>query len=540
MARLTVTLAPEPRGLAVTWRLDGIVFREGEALGQLAVSVAGAPTLPVDDLVVTARDDAGPVPLVTSVVEDDDGDDRCRWSVGRPTSGPVVVSYVAQAVAEEPRAATPPLELRRESGGLSGALKTFVVLPPGPEDLAFELRWDGSGVGDGWKAVCSLGEYDGRDGGPAGTGLELLGDTYLMAGDLAGRHHRDGELSVWWLTPPGIDVVAFAARLGTTYALMAEAFDAPAHPYRVFLRTHPHRGGNASAHPASFVMAVNPAEPLGEASLHETLAHELVHEWLHLDGPTEDVTWFVEGAADYYSLVLPFRAGLLDDEAFLRAVNDEARECYANPRRALGVREAQELFFSDFWAHRLPYTRGLFYLADLDARLRRATSDHHGVDDVVRAVLRRRRAGARVGLEGWCAEVEDLSGTAELPALDALVLRGTGRPGEGCFGPGFVQETVLVPVLDLGVDPSTLVTRRVRGLVPGGVAERAGLREGEVLDLPRYPELLRLDPGDVLQVGVVRDGEAVRIAVPLTGETAAVPHWRARREVSPPPSSPGP
>ncbi len=523
MARLAVTLAAHPRGLAVSWRLTDVTLAAGEPLGGLALSVAGAPTLPVDDLVVTARDVEGAVPLARSRVEHD-GEPWCVWSVGRATSGPVELSYVAEPCAEEPRAATPPLELRREGGGLSGALKNFVVLPPGPEDLAFELGWDASAADDDWTAVSSLGESDEVS---AGAGLERLGDTYVMCGELARPHRRDGGLSVWWLTDPGIDVEAFAARLGTTYALMAETFDAPKHPYRVFLRTHPHRGLNGSAHPASFVMALNPQAPLDAASIYETLAHEVVHEWLHLDGASEDVTWFNEGAADYYSLVVPFRAGLVDEAAFLAAVNDEARECYANPRRALGVREAQALFFSDFWAHRLPYARGMFYLADLDARLRRATGDAHGVDDVVRDVVRRRADGERVGLEEWCDLVEGLAGAPELPVLDALVLSGAGRPGEGSFGPGLVQETVHVPVLDLGVDPSTLVTGRVRGLVAGGAADRAGLREGDLLDLPRYAELLRLEPDGVLDLGVDRDGEALRVAV--------APHRRdgARAPVAP-------
>ena len=116
----------------------------------------------------------------------------------------------------------------------------------------------------------------------SGIGLERLGDTYVMCGHV--EDHRDGRLSTSWLTSPGIDVEAFSGRLGTTYQVMAEAFDAPAHPYRVFLRTHPHRGAAASAHPASFVMSLNPAHPLDEESLFETIAHELVHEWLHLDG----------------------------------------------------------------------------------------------------------------------------------------------------------------------------------------------------------------------------------------------------------------
>jgi predicted metalloprotease with PDZ domain len=525
---LHVTLRVEPEGVRVGWRLSGVTFHEGDVLAHLPLTIAGAPTIELEDDDVAAADDTGPLPLAGSLDEDADGEPERRWGAGRTTHGTVEVSYLARPIAEEPQPA-PPLELRREETGLSGALKCFLVLPPGPEDLPFRLRWDPPAESAGGMAVVSsLGEGLGTDGEVEGIGLELLGDTYVMVGDLADRHLRDGEMSTWWLTTPGIDVEAFGARLGATYTLLAETFAAPAHPYRVFLRTHPHRGANASAHPSSFVMALNPVDPLDETALYETLAHELVHEWLRLDGPVEDVTWFVEGAADYYSLVLPLRAGLVEEDAFLQAVNFEARECYANVRRDLGIREAQQVFFTDFMAHRLPYARGLFYLADLEARLSAATSDSVSVDDIVRDVVRRRARGERVGLDAWCAIVEDVLGETEMPALDALVLTGQGRPGEDCFGSRFEQETLQVPVLDLGFDPDTLITGRVRGLVDGGLADRAGLREGEVVDLPRYSAIVRMDAGDVLSIGVTRDGGAARIDLPLGAETAAVPQWSKR------------
>lgn len=533
MAHLVVTLAVVPRGILVTWRLDDVAFAAGDPLAQLPVSIAGAPTLQVEGESVRATDRIGPVPLVTSLTERDDGERLRFWSSERSTSGTVEVSYLAEPVAEEPRPANPPLELREEGIGLSGALKCILALPPGPEDLTFELRWnlpaERDGSPDKWMTVSSLGEGDGRNGERlAGTGLELLGDTYVMCGDLADHHHRDGQLSTWWLTPPNIDVEAFTARLGTTYQVMSEAFDAPAHSYRVFLRTHPHRGANASAHPASFVMAMNPDNPLNEASLYETIAHELVHEWLQLDGPPEEVTWFVEGAADYYSLVLPLRDGMLADEAFLRAINLASRECYANPRRNLTLRQAQQLFFSDFFAHKLPYVRGMFYLADLDERLKSATSGNQSVDDVVRDVVQSRREGKRVSIEQWCARVEEVLPDAEMPCLEAHVFNGAGEPTTARFGAQFEWETVQVPVLDLGFDPSTLVTRCVQGLVTGGAADRAGLREGEIVDLPRYPDIVRLNVGDVLEIGVTRDGQMIPILLPLGGETAPVPQWFKR------------
>ena len=532
MAQLTLTLAVDPRGIVVTWRLDDVALEAGEALGQLPLSVAGAPTLRLGDDALKATDRAGDLPL-SIVIESVEGDPVRCWRVSRSTSSPIEVSYIAEPVADEPQPAVPPLELRREGGGVSGALKCFVVLPPAPADLSFEVRCRPlSEAGDtpGWMAVSSLGEDGGVNGPLFGAGLELLGDTYVMCGDLTEQHHRDGQLSTWWLTTPGIDVEGFSARLGSTYQVMSETFGAPAHPYRVFLRARPHRGASASAHPASFVMAMNPADPLDEPSLFETIAHELVHEWLALDGPAEEVTWFLEGSADYYALVLPLRTGLIDEETFLRAVNLEARECYANPFRDLTLREAQPMFFSDFRAHRLAYARGMFYLADLDSRLRSSTSGRLSVDGVVQAVVRARSGGERIGVERWCARVEEVLPDPEMPKLDALVFTGAARPGKDCFGPRFRSETVQAPIVDLGFAPSTFVTRRVHGLVPGGAAESAGLRDGDVVDLPRHTDVVRLDVGDVLDIAATRDGKTSRVSLPLVGETAPVPQWSSRAD----------
>jgi hypothetical protein len=531
MPHLSVTLAIQPGGAVdVTCRLDGVALHPYQTPAQIPDTIAGAPTLELDGNAVTASDDRGSLPLIVGVSQDDDGVPMRCWKVLRETSGPIEYSYAARPTAEEPRAATPPLELRAEGSGLSGALKCFVLLPPGPEELTFDLRWippaEPNSIKDRWVGVSSLGE-DAVAGHPLrGEGLEQLGDTYFMGGDLRDHHLRNGHLSTWWLTPPGIDVDAFSSRLGATYDLMSRTFGAPAHPYRIFLRAHLHRGANASAHPASFVMAMNPSRPLDVGSLYETIAHELVHEWLHLDGPDDEKTWFVEGSADYYSLVLPLRAGMLDDAAFLEAVNFEARECYANPQRGLSIQQAQELFFSDFMAHRLPYARGMFYLADLDARLRRETSQQVGVDDLIREVVRDRSAGERVGIEGWCARVQNILQASEMPHLNDLVLTGAGRPSEDVFGPQFEMETVKVPIPDFGFDSSTLVTGHVRGLVPGGAADRAGLQEGEHIELPRYPEIVRMNVGDVVDIGVNRGGHASVVTIPLTGETVLVPQWR--------------
>jgi hypothetical protein len=81
------------------------------------------------------------------------------------------------------------------------------------------------------------------------------------------------------------------------------------------------------------------------------------------------------------------------------------------------------------------------------------------------------------------------------------------------------------PVLDLGFDPSTFTTRRVKGLVPGGPADRAGLNEGDTVEMPSYPEALALDADDALNIHVTRAGKTSLLTIPLAGQTISVPQW---------------
>lgn len=521
MAQLSVSLSVEAARVRVSWLLSGLTFEAGEVLARQPVSIAGAPTVAVPEAALVARDDLGRLPVAVEFAEGDEGGRVREWRLARGSTGPIEVLHPAEPIDADPLPATPPLELRREGRGLSGALKCLMVMPAAPDDTDFELAVS---CPSAWRVATSLGE----ERVLTGNGLELLGDAYFLAGPLEDAHRRCGAFSVWWLTEPGFDVDRLSGWLATTHGLMKEAFGGEVRPYRVFLRTHGHRGLNASAHPASFVMAVNPRRPLDTTSIAETVAHELVHEWLHLDGPTSEVTWFVEGSADYYALVLLHRAGELDDADFLRAVNLEAREAYANPRGNLALAQANEEFFSDFPAHRLPYARGMFYLADLDARIRAVSAGQRGVDDVVRRVVRERLAGIAVGLPRWFALVQELLPEPEAPIFEAMVERGVGRPRPDSFGAGFDCRVVDVPVLDLGFEFSTLLTHRVQGLVPDGVAARAGLREGDLVDLPRLPELLASAVDDVLCVAVTRGDTAFNADLPLGGSTARVPQWFAR------------
>src|SRR3954449_1722134 len=95
---LHVTLRVEPEGVRVGWRLSGVTFHEGDVLAHLPLTIAGAPTIELEDDDIAAADDTGPLPLASSLDEDADGEPERRWGAGRTTHGTVEVSYLARPI----------------------------------------------------------------------------------------------------------------------------------------------------------------------------------------------------------------------------------------------------------------------------------------------------------------------------------------------------------------------------------------------------------------------------------------------------------
>ena len=105
-----------------------------------------------------------------------------------------------------------------------------------------------------------------------------------------------------------------------------------------------------------------------------TLVHELSHVFTRLRGADGD-DWITEAVAEYYSIELMRRAGLLS-----QARADKAQEWMARHGRQV------KSLTSD--RSQGPRTaRGVQLLRELDAEIRKATKNKRSLDDLVRAVL---------------------------------------------------------------------------------------------------------------------------------------------------------
>mgnify|MGYP000988928941 CR=1 FL=1 len=93
--------------------------------------------------------------------------------------------------------------------------------------------------------------------------------------------------------------------------------------YRIFVRKDPFLTSGGTALYRSYLFGWNTTQPCSLEDKKAILAHEMVHNWPQLnDNPYGVTTWYSEGTAEYYSVLLPLRLGLMtDDERILLTAN---------------------------------------------------------------------------------------------------------------------------------------------------------------------------------------------------------------------------
>jgi hypothetical protein len=513
-------------GLRVAYRLDGVHFPADAVVAKLRVQVAGVPTIRLDEEDLEFEDDDGPIEVRSELCSSDDAEDPATcWYTSRATRGAVRVAYRARTrgVDAATSAGHPPVDLRTEAGGVTGPGQAFLALPPLEGQLDLSLRWviaDGRGrIG-----VCSFGTGDLDLGAMS---LEALLDCHYMAGDVTTVDHSHLPVSVHYLTRPSFDADAFADHTAQVNQALASTFHESPPPFRVFLRRNPYRGMNGSALTHSFVAGWNEQTADSVERLEAFIDHELVHEWVSLDGPYEEAVWHNEGVADYYGIVLPFREGLISEASFLSRVNVQARLGYASPYRNVPLSELVPLYWSDFRAQQEPYYRGFFYFARLDLALRTHGSHGYTLDDLVRQLRDRRKSGERVQAEEWQAMVAAELGHEGARLLDDVLLGSMEPPPASVWGETFEYHLEEAPVIDPGFDVSTFITGTVTGLRSDGPAALAGLRDGDVLvTMPTYNGFVSQAPGQAAELRLRRGTQESTIYFQPGSDTALVPSWQ--------------
>lgn len=466
----------------------------------------------VTDLVVS--DDRGPLALRDPVRRHTEAGSYETWAAVRPIAGTVQVSYRMHVARNIVTKRGPQFDLQAAGGGVSGGYIGFLVLPDiSGGSLNTRVRWE---LSPGETAVSSYGE-----GGYTGTfTAEKLAGTLFLAGPVksyrAPGQAKDAGLGVYALGVPPEQLRSAGEWTARAYAAEVKAFNlTEKRPYRFMIRSYD-GGVNASGRAAeqSFLLYVPPGSDPGTNFLHNVVAHEMVHSLArYLEKEREDGDWYTEGIANYLAMTVPNAAGLYTASQYLDLVKAESAGYYTNAQRSVPNDKLASIVWSGRNAWSLPYKRGSMYFADLDAKLR-TRGAKVTVLDLVNEVSKRINAGEPADRHTWLEVLSERAGRWAVSDWNDMMSGKVIFPAKGAFGACMQSRKEDVRIFDLGfASPVRLVAgSTIGGLVQGSPAERAGLRNGDVLvtgtDINPVDE--SLDALVVLHVR--RNGEPMTVA----------------------------
>ena len=445
--RCDIILKPHmPAGQVVSMdvalTLTGLTRAAGAELFRAQVETVTIPGCVPENVVIS--DDAGDVPFATS--ESAPYPYKfLHYAVARNISGAVRIAYTVKPrpYCEGDRCG-PYFDLKAEDGGASSAGLSFL---PEIEGLEGEitLRWDLSDCPEGSTGICTFGEGDITYQGS----LSKLQQSYFIFGLVSSI--TEGEFGFHWLTKPTFDVEAIAAYARDLFGRMRQFFRDDEKTYRIIMRKDPYPTSGGTALLRSYMFGWNDVQPVSVQDKQNILAHEMVHNWPHLnDNPYGITSWYSEGTAEFFCVMLPFRMGLVSKEATLREIQTRTDNYYTNPTRHLENIEAAKICWQDRRAQRLPYGRGFFFLANTDVKIRQATGGKHSIDDVVLAILEKGRSVVPLGNEVFIQTVKDVAGVDVTADWEAMRTGGHIVPLGGCFDGHFTVEETTVPEADTG------------------------------------------------------------------------------------------
>ena len=121
--------------------------------------------------------------------------------------------------------------------------------------------------------------------------------------------------------------------------------------------------------------------------------HELMHRWIGIkieNAQEERQYWFSEGFTEYFTLKNSLRYGFIDNDQFLKELNDNFSLTHA--RSSKNTMPNDSMNYRNFWSgdkewEKLPYERGCLFAFYLDNRIREKSGGTQNLDMLMRDIL---------------------------------------------------------------------------------------------------------------------------------------------------------
>lgn len=526
--------------IAVRQTLHGVEGRAGEPLVSVPARIALTRGQDYRAQDFTFSDAQGPL-AVDMQVDDPPAGHPLQWRhfvPRRAPSGPVRIDYAARvAPALSPRPPGPSYDLRGIDGGVGGAYFSFLLLPVQAQRIDFHAVWDLEAAPEGGRHVSTHGP----DPAMEGVSPMQVYATFFLTGNVHGGQPADAAFHAYWIGTPPFHVDAGVAWSSRVHDLLRERFrDRDGSRYTLLMRPYarPRDGGGATR--GGFMLEYG-AGSMSDASRRIMFAHEIIHHFLAgLEGDSSAMAWFGEGLAEFYKIRLALDEGLAEPGELAHEINAMARTYYLGPLVETPYAEVAEQRWAGGAAQSVPYARGFMYFADLDHRLRAASNGRVSLDDLVLAMLERRRSGLPYNEAAWRDQLRGALGSDGDAHLDRMLAGELIIPEADAFGPCFARTHRIEPRRSAGMSEDSFLVPpyRVTGLEPGSPAHAAGLREGDViLSFTGVTANIRhsasnIDLADTVGIVVERGGAPHRFEYATTGSEVPVYEWHVDRRAA--------
>jgi predicted metalloprotease with PDZ domain len=169
----------------------------------------------------------------------------------------------------------------------------------------------------------------------------------------------------------------------------------------------------------------------------------------------------------------------------------------------------------------------------LNGKIRRASGHGRSMDDLIRTMIVRARAGQPVTEEVWLDLLRKEIGEDGPAVHRSMMAGGLMLPESDDFGPCFRRTIRKIRRFELGFDPKSLIgaEKTIRGLMPDSEAAKAGLREGDRVSYAAGLDAIQGDVHRTLTLQVTRDGKTFPITYLPRGEAVEAYQWERVAEV---------
>ncbi len=383
----------------VSITLEDAGLAEGDRVADLWKMVAGVPGCQFDDRGLTAEDKNGTLPLTSGTEKDPTGFEKTVWRAKRKTEGDLTISYrfLPRDVSGIDRCHPLFDCIQEENGALICGVTALAAVEPGRYHIFFS--WDKSHMPADADAAAIRGSGD----------FDFVGtpEDYTFSLYIAGKYRcaqdETGRYRVYYLDPllPDETEEKIREQIPPLLKAMCRFFRDEDMRYSIFFRKEPFTISNSgTAFDGGFAFGYSDSMPLIMEEALNTLAHEIVHNWCRLETVSGEENWYSEGTAEFYSVEIPLRAGLVDAKQAAGWITEKCVNYYNNPHQNLSGLEAFQRAWESNEIQRVPYGRGFVYLAHVDDLLKQ-TGRGLSLDDLVLEIERRRRAGEAYGTAVW-------------------------------------------------------------------------------------------------------------------------------------------